>query len=144
MDDQVYEKAISLLSLRLHTTGELHQKLRRYRYSDAAIREVLLRLESLDFLNDQRYAEIFVDNLKRFKDWGHFGIKTKLMQRKIPTEIIENALQSFFTSEDELGVARRLVLKLKKRKNQSYEKLTRALSSRGFRSQIIQEILRRT
>lgn len=112
MNEKVYEKAIKLLSVRLHTTGELQRKLKTKGFDADDIAEVLRRLEELDFLNDQRFAEIFVDNLKRYKDWGYYGIKAKLAQRQIPGDIAAAALAEFFTPEDEMVVAQRLLRKL--------------------------------
>lgn len=138
INEKVYEKAIKLLSIRLHTTGELHRKLQRYGFSDADIREVLRRLEELRFLDDHRFAEIFVDNLKHYKDWGYYGIKAKLAQRQIPGPIAAEALKEFFTLEDEAIVAARLIKKLS---GKTYEQKARALGSRGFRSETLRRVL---
>jgi regulatory protein len=142
INEKVYDKAIRLLNIRLHTTGELFQKLKLRGFKPADIRPVIAQLEAQKFLDDQRFAEIFVDNLKRYKDFGFYGIKVKLLKRQIPAEIIERALQEYFTKEDEEAVARRLVSKLKARGRQEWKKLAQALQSRGFRSDIIRKILR--
>ena len=137
----VYDKAVKLLSVRLHTTGELHRKLRTRSFRDAEILPVLRRLEELRFLDDERFAQIFVDNLKRYKDFGFFGIKTKLLSRQIPTEIAENALEEFLTMEDEKKIAERLLKKLKRQGRSTYEQLARSFQSRGFRGEVTQKIL---
>ncbi len=148
---KVYEKAVKLLSIRLHTTGELYQKLKQRGFKDKDIQSVLRRLEELGFLDDRRFAEIFVDNLKRYKDFGYYGIKAKLLHRKIPSEMAEEALAEFFTLEDEFAVASRYLGKQsarggstsggKKREELAWEKLARSLQSRGFRSEIIRKTL---
>jgi len=141
INQEIYDKAIKLLSIRLHTTGELHRKLKQRGFKDPDILPVLRRLEELDFLNDERFAQIFVDNLKRFKDWGYYGIKAKLQQRQIPSDISAAALSDFFTALDEEAVAHRLVGKLKKRKQATYEKLARSMQSKGFRMEAIKKAL---
>ena len=140
MNEQVYQKAIKLLSIRQHTTGEMHRKLRQRGFEDQDILPVLRRLEELKFLDDRRFAEIFVDNLKRYKDWGYFGIKAKLAARQVPNDIAAAALAEFFTAEDELGVAERAVVKLKKQ-SKTQEQIMRSLASKGFRSEIIRKTL---
>lgn len=142
MDEKIYEKAIKLLSLRMHTTGELQRKLKARGFKDQDIVPVLKELERLQFLDDQKFAEIFVDNLKRFKDFGFYGIKAKLLARQVPSDIVESVLAEFFTAEDETKIGQRVVAKLKKRGRDSYEKLARALQSRGFRNQIISAVLK--
>ncbi len=141
MDEKVYDKAVKLLSIRLHTTGELQRKLQRYGYADSDIREALARLEDLRFLDDRQFAEIFVDNLKRFKDFGYHAIRAKLFGRHIPTSIANDTLAEYFTLADELAVARKLVTKLKRQKEPNYQQLAGALARRGFRSEIINKIL---
>jgi regulatory protein len=149
VNEKVYEKAIKLLSIRLHTTGELQRKLKTKGFEEADILEVLRRLEELDFLNDERFAQIYIDNLKRFKDFGHYGIKAKLLTRHIPSSMAEAALKEFFTPEDELIVAKRLIKKISRRVSGSalggkktYEQKARALSTRGFRSEILRQVLK--
>jgi regulatory protein len=139
--DRVYDKAVQLLSMRMHTTGELHQKLQKRGFKDEDIRPVLHRLEELKFLDDEKFAQIFVDNFKRYKDFGYFGIKTKLMQRRVPSDIIEKALAEFFSPDDERAVALRLIKKLKKTGRTKYDQLARSLQSRGFRSAVVGALL---
>ena len=141
MNEKAYDKAIKLLSVRLHTTGELFQKLKTRGFSNQKIQPVLRELERLNFLDDKRFAEIFVDNLKRYKDFGYYGIKAKLLIRHVPSEIAEEALKEFFTAEDEMAVARRLLSKKKRQGVKEYEKLIRVLASRGFRNEIIGLVL---
>lgn len=138
MNEIIYEKAIKLLAIRLHTTGELHRKLKQRGFKDPDILPVLRKLEELDFLNDQRFAEIFIDNLKRYKDFGYFGIKAKLAARQIPHEIMAQTLGEFFTAADELVVAERLMKKLSRK---TYEQKARAFQSRGFRLEATKKAL---
>ena len=141
MNEKVYDKAVRLLAVRLHTTGELYQKLKQRGFKDADIRDVLRQLEEQKFLDDQRFAEIFVDNLKRYKDFGYYGIKAKLLQRKIDNAVISAALAEFFTMEEELSVARRFIGKLRKQGRKEIEKQMRSLAGKGFRGEVIRRAL---
>ncbi|MDP3741194.1 MAG: regulatory protein RecX [bacterium] len=142
INEKIYEKAVKLLAIRMHTTGELHQKLKRRGFSDNNIRPVLRQLEDQKFLDDQRFAEIFVDNLKRFKDFGYYGIKARLQHRQIPSDMAAAALAEFFTEEDELVVARRYSSKLKKQGRDTHEQQIRSLQGKGFRNEAIREVTR--
>lgn len=141
MNEAVYEKAVKLLSHRFHTTGELLRKLLVRGFPASDIHPVLRKLEEQKFLDDEKFAEIFVDNLKRYKDFGYYGIKAKLLKRQIPSGLAEQALSEFFTEEDELAVAKRVVAKLKKQGRKEWEKLMRSLTSRGFRNQVTRKVL---
>lgn len=138
---KAYDAAVRLLSVRMHTVGELQAKLLR-RFGRDAVLQALKNLEENDFLNDKRYAQIFVENLKRYKDFGYYGIKARLHQRKVPTDMAEAALAAFFTPDEELIVARRFMKKLKKIKRERYEQVARSLSSKGFRGEVMGLILR--
>lgn len=140
MNDKVYDKAVRLLAMRLHTTGELYAKLKQRGFKDGDIRPVLRQLEEQKFLDDRKFAEIFTDNLKRYKDFGYFGIKAKLLARKIDNALAEAALAEFFTLEDELDVARRLVEKLKRQGRKEPEKIMRSLAGKGFRGEVIRKV----
>lgn len=140
--EKVYEKAVRLLSIRMHTTGELFQKLKRKGFKPADIRPVIARLEEQKFLDDARFAEIFVDNLKRHKDWGYYGIKAKLLARQIPSDMAAEALAEFYPLEDEIQVAARFLKKQKSPQNITWEKKAQALQRRGFRNDVIARVLK--
>ncbi len=142
IDQKVYAKAIQFLNVRMHTTGELQKKLQTRGFAPDKIQPVLRRLEELKFLDDERFAQIFVDNLKRYKDFGFYGIKSKLLGRIVPNDLAEQALEEFFSEQDELAVAERLLAKLKRIGRVAPEKLQRSLQSRGFRQVVIRKILR--
>ena len=141
LNQKIYEKAIKLLSIRLHTAGQIYDKLKTRGFAQSEILAVLKRLEELKFLDDERFAQIFVDNLKRYKDLGYYGVKTKLLKARVPSEMAERALSEFFTVEDEVAVARRLAAKLKRQGRAEWKKLTRSLASRGFRTEAVRQVL---
>src|SRR3989338_2892116 len=141
VNEKIYDKAIKFLAMRLHTTGELRQKLELRGFKSGEIRLVLKKLEEQKFLDDARFAEIFVDNLKRYKDFGYYGVKAKLMERFIPSDIAESALRDYLSPDDELIVARRLIGKLRRQGRTEQEKLMRSMQSRGFRSEVTRKAL---
>lgn len=142
MDEKIYEKAVKLLSIRMHTTGELLDKLLRKGFKRIDILPILKELEEHKFLDDQKFAEIFVENMKRYKDFGFYGIKAKLLARRIPSDMAEHALAQFFSLADEEALAAKLVSKLKRQKRDTFEKLTRSLQGRGFRAEVIRKTLK--
>lgn len=142
INEKVYEKGLKLLAVRFHSLGELYRKLKQRGFKDQDIQSVLRKLEELKFLDDRRFAEIFVESLKSYKDFGYYGIKAKLLARQLPNEITQQALAEFLTIDDELEVAKRLLGKLQKQGKKDWEKLASALQRRGFRSEVIRKVLR--
>src|SRR5947208_1412825 len=84
---RAYDYAVYLLSLHLRTTGEVKDKLHGKGYNEEVICYVLDQLISQRYLDDQRYAEVYLANLKQYKNFGFYGIKKKLMEKKLPSEI---------------------------------------------------------
>jgi len=139
---KAYDQALKYLTIKLRTVGEMQQKLKMKKYPAAVIMQVLRELERLDFLNDERYTKIFVENLKKYKSFGFYGIKAKLMAKKIPNDMIEGVLEEFFPEEEEIVVARRFVKKLARTGRKEYEKVARSLASKGFRTEVTSKVLR--
>lgn len=139
---KAYDQAVKYLTIRLRTVGELQQKLKLKKFPADVIVKVLRELENLDFLNDERYAQIFVENLKRYKSFGYYGIKAKLTAKKIPNDMIEQVLEDFFSEDEEVEVARRFVQKLARIGRKEYEKVARSLASKGFRTEVTSKVLR--
>src|SRR3989344_3699896 len=140
MDEKAYNYAVRLLTLKMRTVGELQQKLKQKGFSNPVILEVVRKLEELDFVNDERYTQIFVENLKQYRDFGFYMIRNKLHQKRVPTDIAEKVLQEFFSGEDELALARRFVKKLKRLGRKDYNQLARSLNSKGYHMDVIHEV----
>lgn len=129
--------ALFLVSLRAQSVGQMREKLSRKGYPESEIDETILRLAELNYLNDEQFAQIYLDNLKKYKSFGYFGIKKKLMEKKIPSKQIENLLKSF-TLKEEKEIADRVVKKSKAlHPDAGREKLVRSLQSKGFRGDVI-------
>src|SRR3989344_6295891 len=167
-NQKAYDYAMFLLNLRLRTEGELREKMRSKKYESGVVDEVIKRLKDLHYIDDQRFAEVYLENLKKYKSWGYFGAKKKLMEKKLPTNIIDKVLLEGMSEEDELEIAKRFLKKLevgiKPRKagsapggnyeekpqneittsSDSYgarQKLAKKLASKGFRTSVISKLV---
>src|ERR1700690_2671159 len=104
--NKAYEYAVFLLSLQLRTVGEIREKMEKRGYAPAIIENVLGQLHDQKYLDDERYAEVFLDNLKQYKNLGYFGIKKKFMVKKLPGDLIEKVLTEGLSLADELAIAK--------------------------------------
>jgi regulatory protein len=134
---RIFDKAVKLLSLRLHTTQELRLKLFRYKFDKAVINEVLERLLETKVLNDEAFAENYLDNLIKYKSFGYYGIKSKLLQRGIESKLAERLLQEKLDIDLELTIAKKLLEK----KLADKIKLAQSLARKGFRSEVIAKVV---
>lgn len=155
-----YDYAVFLLSLKLRTVGEVLSKMKARGYSERIMDEVLERLKENKYLDDQRYAEIFLENLKTYRSFGFYGIKKKFMEKKVPPKIIESVLRQGLSVSEETKIAERLLKKegfeIKKSSAPEEElqyrafdedsskqkaKLANRLKSRGFRGEVIARLI---
>lgn len=152
---KAYDYAVFLLSLQLRTEGEIISKMKVRGYAEKIIQNTIEQLKENRYLDDQRYAEVYLDNLKKYKTFGYYGIKKKLMEKRLSSSVIENALSEGLSEEEEVKIAKRFLKKLKLRSMShkagsafggSYEEKQKAaarLKSKGFRSTAIQHLLAR-
>ncbi|MCK4530878.1 MAG: RecX family transcriptional regulator [Candidatus Marinimicrobia bacterium] len=89
------EKAMGLLSLREHGSGELRTKLLQKGYEKAHIAEVLDYLKDKNYLNDERFAELYSEELIQRKQLGPMKVKEKLFQRGIALQVINSILLNY-------------------------------------------------
>ncbi len=146
--DHGYEYALFLLNLSMRTEFEMREKMARRGYFPKIIDEVVQRLFDDRYLNDDHYAEVFIDSLKRYKYYGRFMMKKKLYEKKLPKEVIEDKLHELVTEDDELDIAQRYVEKnfgpLKEIKKFDYDqkqKVMRRLMARGFGLDLVKSLL---
>src|SRR3989344_2663803 len=107
-----YEKAVGLLKIRPHYSGELAKKLTLRCFKRQEVDEVINRLHDSGMLNDAQFAEAFLANLIRFKTFGFYGLKVKLMQRGMASQDAEVLLKENLSLEQEQEIAERLLEKL--------------------------------
>lgn len=158
---KAYEYAVFLLSLQLRTVGEIREKMEKRGYTSAVIGNVLDQLHSQKYLDDERYAEVFLDNLKQYKNLGYFGIKRKFMAKKLPPELISKILDEGLPLEDELKIAKRFLKKegvevkssatddemdvsystYDEAQGKQKQKIIAKLKSRGFRGETIARLV---
>jgi regulatory protein len=143
--EHAYSYAIFLLSLRLRTEGEIREKMLGRGYLSTVIDQVIAMLIDQKYIDDQRYAEVFLDNLKRYKNFGYYGIKKKLLEKKLSNYLIESVLEEHLTLEDEIDIAKRFLKKehaaIGALNFVEKQKLTQRLRARGFRNEVVSKLL---
>lgn len=139
------EKALELLSLREHGSGELRTKLLQKGYEKAHIAEVLDYLKDKNYLNDERFAELYSEELIQRKQLGPMKVKEKLFQRGMSSSLIQNIL-SGYDRETQVENCRFHFLK-KYKFNISFEtreakaKAIRFLQGKGFGWDVINSVI---
>ena len=138
----VYNKALDLVSRREHSRYELMQKLdKRYPNTTPIIEDVLDKLETNKILDDERFAEMYLNSRAR-KGFGPKKIEMELNSRKVNSLFISNAIEAYETwLENAQKVLKRKFKDQKPVDYQSKMKQKQFLFSRGFSAPIIDKLL---
>jgi len=138
----VYNKALDLVSRREHSRYELMQKLdKRYPNTTPIIEDVLDKLETNKILDDERFAEMYLNSRAR-KGFGPKKIEMELNSRKVNSLFISNAVEAYETwLENAQKVLKKKFKDQKPVDYQSKMKQKQFLFSRGFSAPIIDKLL---
>ena len=98
---RAFNKAVDLLSRRDHSVKELSVKLRQRGFTDE-IEVALEKLSSYGYLDDERFARNFANELVRIKGYGKRRIEEELYRKGISRDIISVVLEETEFPEDKL------------------------------------------
>lgn len=78
---------------------EVSDKLREWNVPKQMSENIICRLIESDFLNEERFAMLFVRSKFNLKKWGRIKIKSELKQRRISEYVLQKAINQL---EDEI------------------------------------------
>lgn len=102
--------------------------------------EIIEYLITNRYLDDARFARSFANYKVRFSAWGKRKIRMALAAKRIPSDMISEALEAVMPEDYEAAISR--VIEAKKREmdtsvRENRSKLYRHLLARGFESDFI-------
>jgi len=98
---RAYNYAVSLLSRRDHSYAELLRKLTAKGFKNGA-EEALEKLKIQGYIDDERFAGMYVRELISFKNYGKRRIEQELYKKGIDRDIIKEALENAELPEERL------------------------------------------
>lgn len=142
-EPQALQKLAALCSRSEHSSGEIREKMRRWQLPSDAQERIVQRLVAERFIDDSRFARLFVRDRLRFASWGERKILMALRQKGIDEATAAEALGE--VSDDEWLAALRSVIAAERRTTNAasdYElnaKLMRHALSRAFTMRLIEQ-----
>jgi len=119
---------------------ELRQKLSQKDYATTQIDDVINRLLTYGYVNDNKLAKLLFEKYLQVGKYSLNNIICKLKQRGLPDDIIKDMTNNY-DSEKELSSALKIVNnRFKSLNGINQEKLYRFLATRGFSSSTIQKV----
>ena len=137
--------AYNFLNYKSRTEKEIKKKLKEKKISEKSIDKVIAILKNLKFIDDTRYAKLYVEEKLTNNPKGKRVISMKLAEKGVSKEVINSIIDSQYNEDKETAKAKELLLKyLKKVRAKSdldkKQKCYRYLLSRGFDYEIVKEV----
>ena len=131
-----YEIGLRKLADKPHSIGDLAEKLKRKGYDQSEIESAITQLQEEGLLDDRSYAENYIQNLISYRTFGYFGIRNKLLLKRIDKNLADELVQEMVTPKVEREIAQKFIEKpLNQRR--SKQSLVQAMRQKGYRTDII-------
>lgn len=143
--DRAFTKIARYCSYQERCHSEVKQELFSYGLYSEEVDEILVKLITENYLNEQRFAIAFAGGRFRLKKWGRVKIRYELRKRRISDACISNALYSLDEEAYNITLIQLFQLKEKavsKEKNPFKRKMKiRAwLLQKGYEGELISDL----
>lgn len=139
-----YHKVLGFLSYRPRSRAEVVIYLKRRKASPDTIGTVVERLERAELLDDEAFAQYWVENREAFRPRGARSLRFELRQKGVPAAVIERAIEGIDETESAYRAARARVRRLWQADYQTFRRrLGGFLQRRGFGYGIVKETVDR-
>ncbi|GHE44899.1 regulatory protein RecX [Sphingobacterium griseoflavum] len=143
---QAKQKAESYCAYQERAQQEVRDKLYSWGMNEENVENIIALLIEENFLNEERFAKAYALGKFRMLGWGKIKIRQHLKAKRVSEPLIRMALREI--SDEEYGIkVRNLVNKrtktpLNKISSIEKSKMFKYLLSKGFESDIIQDIIK--
>lgn len=103
------EKAVRYLVVAKRTEKEVRDKLKKSKFENTVIDEVILYLTNLGYINDEEYVDAYVKQCMRLLNVSIFEMKQKLLQKGIKKYIIDSKLENIKETNYEQKLIKKLM-----------------------------------
>ncbi len=143
---RIKDAAFHLLRYRQRSRAELRFRLLQKEFDSTAVDQVIDEFTTKGYLNDEQFAREFAEDQLTRKNIGPLRLQSELNKKQVPEKIIQQILSEMYEKYDPYQLAEAAAEK-KMREERSKDYLTRYrrvsnyLARRGFKWEIISEIL---
>jgi len=145
---QAFVKIASFCAYQERTQQEVRIKLYEYGIKTDEVEELIVKLISENFLNEERFAKAFAGGKFRIKKWGKNKIKRELEMRGLSKFCIQSGLaeieyKDYISTLSEIIKKKEEEITFKNPLQKKY-KIATYLISRGYESDLVWERLNET
>jgi regulatory protein len=145
-EEAAREQCLRLLAIRPRSANELRRRLKSSRFEDRVVESVLAGLAQAGLVDDEDFARAWVASRQASGAAGHRKLRWELRRKGIAEDIIRTVVDEGIDDEAEfrqaLELARRR-LRGSPAEPKTLARLQRLLSSRGFRFDTVEAVVRR-
>jgi regulatory protein len=144
-NEVAFQRAVKFIGYRMRAEAEVWDKLKDNDYPEEVIRAVVRRLQRDGLVDDERFAQIWVENRAEFHPRSHRALAYELRQKGIPEEVITETLAE--TIEDKELAYKAGLKQSRKLKNLEWPDFRRRLGGflarRGFSYDVVAPVVDR-
>ena len=142
--ETAYQRALKFISYRPRSQSEVRQKLQALNITQENIDYVLSRLIESGILNDESFAQLWVENRSAMRPRGRRALAYELRQRGLDQKTIDQAVATIDDEELAYDAARRRARKLHGQEWIEFrQKMFRFLAQRGFTYELCAQVVPR-
>ena len=136
------EAAVRSLARTEQCRASLERKLLQKEFDEESIKLALDYLESKNYIDDFRYASLWIHSHCSFKPQGKIRLLQELTRRGVKKTIAENAILDYFNNTTEEGLCEEAFKKIASKKD-DLQKIISSLARQGFSYSTIQKIVKK-
>ena len=142
--EEAYNRALDYLSYRPRSQAEIVTYLQRHDTPDTQAEEVIERLKAAGLVNDEAFAQFWVENREQFRPRGPRALRYELQRKGIGREAIDQALEGVDPLAGAYQAAARKAQQLSHLDQpEFFRKLVDYLARRGFDYDVAKEVTNR-
>jgi regulatory protein len=139
-----YDRALNYLSYRPRSRAEIEAYLKRRRVPPITIQTVMDRLVGAGLLDDEAFAQYWVENREHFRPRGIRSLRFELRQKGVPDTVIDKAITNIDETESAYRAGRERARRLRRLDYQEFRRrLGGFLQRRGFGYDVVKVIVDR-
>jgi len=136
------DRTLRLISHRPRSEKEIRDYLKKKKSPPKIIEAVIRKLKQLKQINDQEFANWWIEQRSTFRPRGKFGLTMELRQKGIDEKIIKEVIEGV----DELPLAEEVAQKKRRTyknlpREEFYQKMSAYLARRGFSWETIKKVV---
>ena len=144
MDNKILEKISRYCAIQERSKYDVINKLKSYKVGQDELQSYIDYLQKNNFLNEERFVELYIRSKINQNEWGPLKIKYSLYQKNISEAVIDRFLDKYDKEFFKLKIKEYLKKHKVEISNLSYEKKiywAKHLQQKGYDIEIINELI---